>query len=193
MIDSHTHLYLEQFDEDRAIVLQRAIDQGISDFLIPAIDSSYMKRMKELKAMAPEHIHLMMGLHPTHVKENYIEELSWVAAELAKGGYCGVGEIGIDLFWDKSYLKQQREAFAQQIQLSIDYQLPIAIHCREAFDEVFAVLDDFNCSMYIAKSSLVGPDFGAETKSIGFSSTLSLNISSGSVIITGPGLPLKQV
>lgn len=146
MIDSHTHLYVEQFDEDRAIVLQRAIDQGISDFLIPAIDSSYMKRMKELKAMAPEHIHLMMGLHPTHVKENYIEELSWVAAELAKGGYCGVGEIGIDLFWDKSYLKQQREAFAQQIQLSIDYQLPIAIHCREAFDEVFAVLDDFNCS-----------------------------------------------
>lgn len=146
MIDSHTHLYVEQFDEDRAIVLQRAIDQGISDFLIPAIDSSYMKRMKELKAMAPEHIHLMMGLHPTHVKENYIEELSWVAAELAKGGYCGVGEIGIDLYWDKSYLKQQREAFAQQIQLSIDYQLPIAIHCREAFDEVFAVLDDFNCS-----------------------------------------------
>ena len=146
MIDSHTHLYVEQFDEDRAIVLQRAIDQGISDFLIPAIDSSYMKRMKELKAMAPEHIHLMMGLHPTHVKENYIEELSWVAAELAKGGYCGVGEIGIDLFWDKSYLKQQRETFAQQIQLSIDYQLPIAIHCREAFDEVFAVLDDFNCS-----------------------------------------------
>ena len=146
MIDSHTHLYVEQFDEDRAIVLQRAIDQGISDFLIPAIDSSYMKRMKELKAMAPEHIHLMMGLHPTHVKENYIEELSWVAAELAKGGYCGVGEIGIDLFWDKSFLKQQREAFAQQIQLSIDYQLPIAIHCREAFDEVFAVLDDFNCS-----------------------------------------------
>lgn len=146
MIDSHTHLYVEQFDEDRAAVLARAIEEGISDFIVPAIDSTYAQRMTDLKAMAPERIHLMTGLHPTHVKSNYTDELAWVAAELAKGCYCGVGEIGIDLYWDKTYLKAQQEAFAQQIQWSIDYQLPIAIHCREAFDEVFAVLDDFDCS-----------------------------------------------
>lgn len=146
MIDSHTHLYVEEFDEDRAEVFQRAIDQGITDFLIPAIDSQYEGRMKSLKSMAPNQIHLMTGLHPTHVKANYKEELAWVASQLKTGMYCAVGEIGMDLYWDQSFRKEQQMAFAQQIQWSIDYQLPIAIHCRDAFDAVFTILNDFDCS-----------------------------------------------
>ena len=143
LIDSHTHLYVSQFDDDREEVLARAIKEGIDTFLIPAIDASYYKRMRSLQAMAPKKIHLMAGLHPTHVKENHQEELAVVKAELDSHTYCAVGEIGIDLYWDTSYLKEQQEAFALQIQWAIERDLPIVIHCREAFDEVFEVLERF--------------------------------------------------
>ncbi|USD23923.1 TatD family hydrolase [Flagellimonas marinaquae] len=139
--DTHTHLYSEAFEEDRAEMIQRAFDQGVQRFFVPAIDSTYIKSMLDLEAGYPENVFLMMGLHPTHVKENYKAELAIVEEWLAKRKFYAVGEIGVDLYWDKTFLKEQQEAFAHQIRLAKKYQLPIVIHCRDAFDEVFEVLE----------------------------------------------------
>ncbi|MBU2974356.1 TatD family hydrolase [Zobellia sp. B3R18] len=141
LTDTHTHLYSEAFDEDREIAIDRAIAIGVKRFFIPAIDSTYTGAMLALEKSYPEHIFLMMGLHPTHVKENYKEELGHVEEMLEQRNFYAVGEIGIDLFWDKTFLKEQQDAFRAQIQLAKKYKLPIVIHCRDAFDEVFEVLE----------------------------------------------------
>jgi len=140
--DTHTHLYSNEFDEDRDEMIQRAIVAGVSRFFIPAIDSSFTQSMFDLEKSYPENIFLMMGLHPTHVKDNYIEELQQVEEELAKRKFFAVGEIGIDLYWDKTHLPQQQDAFRKQIRLAKQYKLPIVIHCREAFDEIFEILEE---------------------------------------------------
>ena len=140
--DTHTHLYSNEFDEDRDEMIQRAIDAGVSRFFIPAIDSAYTQSMYDLEKAYPQNIFLMMGLHPTHVKDNYLEELHHVEQELAKRKFVAVGEIGIDLYWDKTHLPQQQDAFRNQIQLAKHYKLPIVIHCREAFDEIFEILEE---------------------------------------------------
>jgi len=142
--DTHTHLYSEAFDEDRDAMIERAISQNVSRFFIPAIDSSYTEAMFKLEADFPEHMFLMMGLHPTSVKANYKEELQHVEDHLAKRHFYAVGEIGIDLYWDSSTLAIQKEAFKYQINLAKQYGLPIVIHCRDAFDEIFEVLDEVN-------------------------------------------------
>ncbi|MFD1315986.1 TatD family hydrolase [Namhaeicola litoreus] len=142
LTDTHTHLYSEQFDEDRRTVIQKAIDAGIERFFIPAIDKSYYKSMFDLKRDFPDHIFLMSGLHPTHVKEDYLEELEVVRKNIETGSFCGIGEIGIDLYWDKSYLVQQQDAFRKQIQWAKELNLPIAIHCREAFEPIFEILEE---------------------------------------------------
>ncbi len=139
--DTHTHLYSEAFDEDRNEMINRAIEQGVSRFFIPAIDSTYTDSMFQLEKDYPEHVFLMMGLHPTHVKDGYREELKHVEDMLAKRKFYAVGEIGIDLYWDKSTLDIQKKAFKHQIQLAKQYKLPIVIHCREAFDAIFEVLE----------------------------------------------------
>ncbi|MCB0372267.1 MAG: TatD family hydrolase [Muricauda sp.] len=139
--DTHTHLYSEAFDEDRDAMVQRALEAGVKRFFIPAIDSTYTQSMLDLESNYPENVFLMMGLHPTHVKENYKEELALVEEWLAKRKFYAVGEIGIDLYWDKTFLKQQQEAFVYQIRLAKKYQLPIVIHCRESFDEIFEILE----------------------------------------------------
>lgn len=139
--DTHTHLYSEAFDEDRDLSIQRALDCGIKRFFIPAIDSTYTEAMLALKSNYPDIMFLMMGLHPTHVKQNFAEELEHVEEMLAKEKYYAIGEIGIDLFWDKTFLKEQQEAFRYQIRLAKKNKLPIVIHCRDAFDEVFEVLE----------------------------------------------------
>lgn len=139
--DTHTHLYSEAFDEDRNQAIQNAIDKGVRRFFIPAIDSTYTQSMLQLKKSFPDNVFLMTGLHPTHVKENFKEELRHVEEQLASRDYFAVGEIGIDLYWDKTFLKQQQEAFRTQIQLAKKYKLPIVIHCRDAFNEVFDVLE----------------------------------------------------
>ena len=141
LTDTHTHLYSEAFDEDRIAVVQRAIDAGVQRFFIPAIDSAYTNAMYELEAAFPDHMFLMMGLHPTHVKEDYEQELKLVAEALEQRHFYAIGEIGIDLYWDTSYLSQQQDAFVRQIQLAKRHGLPIVIHCREAFDEIFEILE----------------------------------------------------
>ncbi|MDA9373554.1 TatD family hydrolase [Flavobacteriaceae bacterium] len=145
MIDTHTHLYLKQFNDDIDKVIQRSIDKGINKFIFPAIDSTHFDDMHDLKNKYPGSIYLMSGLHPTNVKENYKEELEFVVNSLKSHSYVAIGEIGIDLYWDKTYLKQQQEAFEFQIRLAIKNDLPIVIHCREAFDQIFEILDKENC------------------------------------------------
>ena len=140
--DTHTHLYSEAFEEDRADMMQRALDANISRLFIPAIDSTYTASMLQLEKDYPENVFLMMGLHPTHVKENYKEELAHVVEMLNKHKFYAVGEIGIDLYWDKSTLAIQQDAFRYQIQLAKKHKLPIVIHCREAFDEIFEILEE---------------------------------------------------
>ena len=146
IIDTHTHLYLKQFKDDIDKVIQRSIDKGINKFIFPAIDSTHFDEMHDLKNKYPGSIYLMSGLHPTNVKENYKEELEFVVNSLKSHSYVAIGEIGIDLYWDKTYLKQQQDAFEFQIRLAIKNDLPIVIHCREAFDEIFEILDKENCT-----------------------------------------------
>jgi TatD DNase family protein len=139
--DTHTHLYSEQFDEDRQEMMQRAKDAGVSRFFIPAIDSTYTESMLTLEKENPNDVFLMMGLHPTSVKENYLEELALVRKWIDKRKFYAIGEIGIDLYWDKTFLTQQQEAFRTQIQWSKEKKMPINIHCRNAFDEIFEILE----------------------------------------------------
>jgi len=140
LTDTHTHLYSEAFEEDRAQMMIRAKEAGVGRFFIPAIDSSYTEAMYRLEENYPDQVYLMMGLHPTSVKENYRQELDFVKAAFDKRSFIAVGEIGIDLYWDKSTLEIQKIAFKEQIQLAKKYNLPIVIHCRDAFDEIFEVL-----------------------------------------------------
>ncbi|MCJ7467456.1 MAG: TatD family hydrolase [Maribacter sp.] len=139
--DTHTHLYSEAFEEDRREVIARALDSGVKRFFIPAIDSSYTDAMLALEQAYPENMFLMMGLHPTHVKQNYRQELAHVEKMLQQHTCYAVGEIGIDLYWDKTFLQQQRDAFQYQIQLAKRHRLPIVIHSRESFDAIFAILE----------------------------------------------------
>ncbi len=142
LTDTHTHLYVEQFDEDRTEIVQKAIDHNISRFFIPAIDSTYYPAMFDLEKKFPNNIFLMAGLHPTHVKDNFAEELNFLKNILQERKFYGIGEIGIDLYWDKSYLKEQQVAFRTQITWAKENNLPIIIHCRDAFDEVFDILEE---------------------------------------------------
>lgn len=142
-IDTHTHLYVPEFDKDRKEVMARAIEAGVGHFVLPAIDSKHTQAMHTLHAQYPEQMSMMMGLHPTHVGDDFEQELDHVEAQLKTSRYVAVGEIGIDLYWDASTLSLQQQAFHQQIQWALDYDLPIVIHCRNAFNEVFEVLDQY--------------------------------------------------
>ncbi|EKT3957404.1 TatD family hydrolase [Flavobacterium psychrophilum] len=141
LIDTHTHLYANEFDSDRDEMIKNAISRGVSRLFIPSIDASYTQKMYDLEAQYPKNIFLMMGLHPCYVKENYLEELQHVETQLAKRKFAAIGEIGIDLYWDKTTLNIQKKAFQYQIQLAKKYKLPINIHGRDAFDEIFEILE----------------------------------------------------
>ena len=141
LTDTHTHLYSEQFADDRDAVIQAAIDQNVQQFFLPAIDSTYAEAMYQLEKKYPKHIHLMMGLHPTHVKEDVEKELTFVKTQFKKRTFAAVGEIGMDLYWDKTFIEEQKHAFKVQIQLAKEQQVPIVIHCRDAFDEIFDILE----------------------------------------------------
>ena len=144
LTDTHTHLYSEHFNEDLSLVMQRTFDSGVKRLFIPAIDSATTEAMYSLEKQYPENIFLMMGLHPTSVKSNFKQELEHVKKQFLKRQFFAVGEIGIDLFWDKSNLENQKIAFKTQIQLAKKYKLPIVIHCRDAFDEIFKILESEN-------------------------------------------------
>ncbi|MDD1524253.1 hydrolase TatD [Riemerella anatipestifer] len=143
MIDTHTHLYSEEFDEDRPLMIQKALDKGVTHFFLPAINSEYHEKMLHLEAEYPNQISAMMGLHPTYINpETYDQEIKLVKDYLEQRDFCAIGEIGIDLYWDKSHLELQKEAFILQIDWAIEKDLPIVIHSRESFDETFEVLEE---------------------------------------------------
>ena len=136
LIDTHTHLYAEEFDNDKDEVIQRAIDSGVSLMFLPAIDRSYYDRMMKVVELHKNHCNPMIGLHPTSVKGNFMEELEFVVERLNKGRdrFFGIGEIGIDLYWDKTFVNEQTTAFNYQLELAIKYQLPVAIHTRNSIE-----------------------------------------------------------
>ena len=140
LIDTHNHLYLEDFDPEQEQLATVAKESGIDTLLLPNVDTTTIERMHDLCDRYPGFAYPMMGLHPTSVDGHYTENLKIIESWLGKRSYCGIGEIGIDLYWDKTYLKEQKTVFEEQLKWSIDLDLPVAIHTREAFPEVFESL-----------------------------------------------------
>ena len=145
LIDSHSHLFSEEFNEDLSIVVDRAKAAGLTHIFLPNIDSTSIEPMLEVAAKYKDFCYPMIGLHPTSINAgNYKDELDIVKSHLDKpNNFVAVGEIGIDLYWDKTYLKEQQHAFDQQLQWALEYNLPVVIHSRESFDEIIAILDNY--------------------------------------------------
>lgn len=141
LVDTHTHLYSSQFDSDRSEAIERAISNGIDKMLLPNIDSSSTSQLWQVVNAFPNNCFPMMGLHPCSVNELYKAELKHVEEELATGRYIAVGEIGIDLYWDKTHVNEQIAAFEQQLEWAKELSLPVAIHCRNSFDEIFSSVE----------------------------------------------------
>jgi TatD DNase family protein len=140
VIDTHTHLYAEEFNPDRTSLIKKAINNGVERFYMPNIDSSSIEAMHKLEDEFPGNCFAMMGLHPCSVNGSVETELAVVKSWLEKRKYKAIGEIGIDLYWDKTFFRQQEHAFKTQIRWALDYNYPIVIHCREAFDEIYEIL-----------------------------------------------------
>lgn len=143
-IDTHTHLYSEEFNSDRHESINQAIEKGVTKFYMPNVDSTSIDGMLELEVHFPEQCLPMMGLHPCSVKENYREELDIVRKWLDLRRFSAIGEIGIDLYWDKTFIKEQELAFREQVFWALEYNYTIVIHCRNAFDEIFSILKSFD-------------------------------------------------
>lgn len=143
-VDTHTHLFSDSFDDDRHEVVQRAIDAGITKLLLPNIDVSSIEKTFQLSEEFPNNCFPMMGLHPGSVGENVKEDLAKIKTALYNNKCVAVGEIGMDLYWDKTYVQEQADAFREQISWAKELKLPIVIHAREAFDEIFEIVDELN-------------------------------------------------
>ncbi len=141
LIDTHCHLFSEEFDTDRGECIQKAIHTGVEKILLPNIDSTTISRLYKTEQDYPTICLPMMGLHPTSVKENFREELNIVENELKKRKFIGIGEIGMDLYWDKTFINEQKLAFKTQLEWAVEYDYPVSIHCRESFNEIFEILD----------------------------------------------------
>jgi TatD DNase family protein len=143
VIDTHTHLYSNEFISDIDVVIQRASNQGVDKFYLPAIDSTTHEQMIALEKKYPGKCIAMMGLHPCSVKENYLGELQIVEAFFAKRKFAAVGETGLDFYWDKTFIAEQHDAFRRQMELAVQYKLPIVIHTRKAMAETIAVVKEY--------------------------------------------------
>jgi TatD DNase family protein len=142
-IDTHTHLYSEQFNPDRTSMIEAAIAKGVQTFYLPNIDHESIEGMLKLEEQFPGQCLPMMGLHPCSVNANYQQELDLVRSWLNKRRFAAIGEIGIDLYWDKTFIKEQEIAFRQQIDWALESGYTISIHCRSAFDEIYAILKSY--------------------------------------------------
>ena len=140
LIDTHAHLYAEEFKEDRPEMIQRAFDAGVTHLYLPNIDSTSIEGMLQLEAAYPGQCLPMMGLHPCYVKDNFQEELALVKSWLEKRSFPAIGEIGIDLYWDKTHIREQEEAFLTQVEWAKQYDLPIVIHSRDSMDLILELL-----------------------------------------------------
>lgn len=142
LIDTHTHLYLNNFDADRNEVIQGAVNLSVETMLMPAIDISTFSSMMDLTKRYPVNCLPMIGLHPTSVNNNYEAELKFVENKLTEGGYIAVGEVGIDLYWDSTYVDQQKDAFRRQLRMAKKHKLPVVIHTRDSFNEIYTIVKE---------------------------------------------------
>lgn len=145
-IDTHTHLYAEEFEQDRTEMIERALKSGVEKLFLPNIDVESIQPMLDLVEKYPTHCYPMMGLHPGYIKEDWESQLAQIETEFRNNSdkYIAIGEIGMDLYWDKTFVKEQAIAFERQVLLAKEFNLPIIIHAREAFDEIFEILDRLN-------------------------------------------------
>jgi len=150
LIDSHCHIFLQEFDADRNIVVKRAQETGVETLILPNIDSTTISLLKDSCDAFPDACKALLGIHPTSVNDDYKKELKIVEKELERNPnkYIGIGEIGLDLYWDKTYYKEQIDAFLYQLQLAKSMNVPVAIHIRNAFDETFEVLRQSGISSF---------------------------------------------
>lgn len=137
IIDTHSHVYLKEFDLDRTQVIETAMESGIIAMILPNVDATTFQPLFRLCDQFPQYAFPMMGLHPTSVDRSYAAQLCQVEKQLIRRNYYGIGEIGVDLYWEQQYLKEQKEVFETQLRWSIDMQLPVSIHTRNAWQEVF--------------------------------------------------------
>jgi TatD DNase family protein len=144
--DTHTHLYLKEFDQDRADAIERAVASGVEKFFLPNIDSTSIESMMQMEKNFAGKCFPMIGLHPCSVNNNYKEELNTVEDWLQKHTFYGIGEVGIDFYWDKTFVENQKKAFRHQVRLAKKYNLPVIIHLRDAFDETFQIVTEENDS-----------------------------------------------
>ncbi len=171
LIDTHCHIYAEEFDSDREELISASREFGLLAVLLPNIDSTSVESLYALCDKFPDFCYPMMGLHPTSVDADYVKELSYIEGLLSKRPYVGIGEIGIDLYWDKTFVKEQKIVFEEQLKWSVDMSLPVSIHTRNAFPEVFEVLSkvgrdklkgvfhSFSGTVEQAKEALSFPNF----------------------------------
>ena len=143
-IDTHTHLYSSEFDTDRTEMVENAIKAGVKKLLLPNIDVASIDPMYELCKQFPANCFPMMGLHPGYVTENWEQDLVIIRKALDENKHIAIGEIGMDLYWDKTFIEEQKMAFRIQIEWAKEFNLPIVIHARDAFDEIFEILDELN-------------------------------------------------
>ena len=140
LIDTHAHLYAKAFENDRAAMIERAQAVGVAKFLLPNVDESSIAGMLELEAAYPGRCFPMMGLHPCSVKENYLADLAWVRKWLDQRDFIAIGEIGIDLYWDKTFIEEQKAAFLTQVEWALEFDRPVVIHARESLDVLIDLL-----------------------------------------------------
>lgn len=143
LVDTHTHIYLPEFDSDRDEAVKRAVGNGVVKLLMPNIDISSFEAMQDASERYKGICYPMLGLHPTSVKEDYLEQLDNLEKLFVENEFVAIGEIGIDLYWDKTHLSEQTRAMKRQVEFAIRYDLPVVIHSRDSFPEVFSVLDEF--------------------------------------------------
>lgn len=141
LVDSHTHLYLDEFDADRQETVQRAFDAGVGHLMFPNVDMSTIEPMNRLASIYPDKIDMAIGLHPTEVDANWRDKMARIKQDAATGRYKAVGEIGIDLYWDKTYRNEQLDAFDWQCRLAVELNIPVIIHCRDGLKEILDVMD----------------------------------------------------
>ena len=170
LIDTHSHIYLDAFEKDIDDVIGRACEQGVGRIILPNIDAASMSAMHELSGKYPDICISLIGLHPTHVKENYRDELETIYKDLGKYPYPGIGEIGIDLYWDKTLFAEQKEAFTYQLRVAKENNLPVVIHARESFREILDIVkkEDFDGLKGVFHAFTGNSDLAREITDLGY-------------------------
>ena len=156
MIDTHTHIYFPDFEEGIDGIMELCSTTGVTHLILPNVDETTLPQMKELHERYPDLTSMAIGIHPTEVKEDWKEKMEIVERELSTGNYVAVGEVGMDLYWDKSFVIQQKDAFEKQLQYAEKLNLPVIIHCRDAFDETLEVIEKVNPSVPLIFHSFTG-------------------------------------